>query len=124
MSMCVFDSMQIRAAQAAIGESGRTFRWNGRALLIEAWTRTQAAPTACRLLPAKDHAPRGASGSDAQLRATCAKPARSDGRGHGTDARASRARSSTAIGDPGKSEKNPRTPCRTDRWPAGSTVVS
>ena len=101
MSICAFDSMHMRAAQAATAVSGRTFRWNGRALLIEARTRTQAAPTACRLLPAKDHAPRGANVSDA-LCATCAKPARSDGRGHGTDARASRARSSTAMGTHGK----------------------
>ena len=101
MSMCAFDSIQMRAAHGATAVSGRTFRWNGHALLIEVRTRTQAAPTACRLLPANDHALRGASGSDA-LRATCAKPTRSDGRGHGTDARASRARSSTAIGGLGK----------------------
>ena len=108
MSMCAFDSMQMRAAQAASAVSGRTFRWNGRALLIEVRTRTQAAPTACRLLPANDHALRGASGSDA-LRATCAKPTRSDGRGHGTDARASRARSSTAIGGLGKVTSPPNS---------------
>ena len=69
MSMCAFDSIQMRAAHGATAVSGRTFRWNGRALLIEVGTRTQAAPTACRLLPANDHALRGASGSDA-LRAT------------------------------------------------------
>ena len=103
MSMCAFDSIQMRAAHGATAVSGRTFRWNGHALLIEVRTRTQAAPTACRLLPAKDHALRGASGSDA-LRATCAKPTRSDGRGHGTDARASRARSRQPIGRPGKSD--------------------
>ena len=107
MSMCAFDSIQMRAAHGATAVSGRTFRWNGCALLIEARTRTQAAPTACRLLPANDHALRGASGSDA-LRATCAKPTRSDGRGHGTDARASRARSSTAIGRLGKVTSPPR----------------
>ena len=101
MSMCAFDSIQMRAAHGATAVSGRTFRWNGHALLIEVRTRTQAAPTACRLLPANDHALRGASGSDA-LRATCAKPTRSDGRGHGTDARASRARSSTAMWGLGK----------------------
>ena len=107
MSMCAFDSMQMRAAQAASAVSGRTFRWNGHALLIEVRTRTQAAPTACRLLPANDHALRGASGSDA-LRATCAKPTRSDGRGHGTDARASRARSDSHWGA-GKSDLPPQT---------------
>ena len=104
MSMCAFDSIQMRAAHGATAVSGRTFRWNGRALLIEVRTRTQAAPTACRLLPANDHALRGASGSDA-LRATCAKPTRSDGRGHGTDARASR---STAIGRLGKVTSPPK----------------
>ena len=113
MSMCAFDSMQMRAAQATSAVSGRTFRWNGHALLIEVRTRTQAAPTACRLLPANDHALRGASGSDA-LRATCAKPTRSDGRGHGTDARASRARSSTATGRLGKVSAPPQTACRND----------
>ena len=107
MSMCAFDSIQMRAAHGATAVSGRTFRWNGHALLIEVRTRTQAAPTACRLLPANDHALRGASGSDA-LRATCAKPTRSDGRGHGTDARASRARSSTAIGGLGKVTSPPK----------------
>ena len=117
MSMCAFDSIQMRAAHGATAVSGRTFRWNGRALLIEVRTRTQAAPTACRLLPANDHALRGASGSDA-LRATCAKPTRSDGRGHGTDARASRARSSTAIGRLGKV-----TPPQKQRGPGRTRVA-
>ena len=107
MSTCAVDSIQMRAAHGATAVSGRTFRWNGRALLMEVRTRTQAAPTSCRLLPAKHRALRGVSGSDA-LRATCAKPTRSDGREHGTDARASRVRSSTAMGALGKVTPPPR----------------